>query len=74
MLPIVLVLVCLAQICPLFLWKRLHNCPQAPQWAETVFGGAEVFHEFLEVHSSPGQWTDELGIMCQVRCRLRSPG
>jgi len=49
-----------------FLVEAVPSLDQAPQWAETVFGGAEVFHEFLEVHSSPGQWTDELGIMCQA--------
>jgi len=49
-----------------FLVEAVPSLDQAPQWAETVFGGAEVFQEFLEVHSSPGQWTDELGIMCQA--------
>jgi len=49
-----------------FLVEALPRLDQAAQWAETVFGGLEVLEEFLAVHSTPGQWTDELGIMCQA--------
>ena len=40
---------------------------KAEEWKKSVFGGEEAMSAFLEVHSNDGEWTDSLGVMCQVQ-------
>ena len=53
----------LAQVCDVV--PGLH---QTPNWVEKVFDGDEVrFSRLLEDQRRPGQWTDDDGIIVQVK-------
>jgi len=46
------------------------SLPQAKEWVQNVFGTEEEMAMFLVSHSALGQWTDNLGIMCQATALL----
>ena len=48
--------------------SKIPKLPQAKEWVASVFGGdKEKFKRFLQEHSKDGAWTDDSGIICQVR-------
>jgi len=50
--------------------RSIPNLPQAKDWIDSMFGTEKEFVKFLEAHSMPGAWTDNLGIMCQATALL----
>ena len=40
--------------------------PEAKEWSRSLFPDTASFISFLTKHSTPGTWTDSMGIMCQA--------
>ena len=40
--------------------------PEAKEWCRSLFPDSASFISFLVKHSTPGTWTDPMGIMCQA--------